>query len=143
MSRFTAITVSPLLAHIIFNHAAASTTSIGIDGIHANGLTLPNGLPLNGDGIQIGQVETFRPAVPMTDTAANADVHPATSTLLDGQALFANMDLGDGHATRVASVMISTDKVDSNANGDAPQGVAPAAELHSSGYLMSGNTTVA
>lgn len=92
----------------------ASITSTSIKGIHSDSLTLPNGQILQGLGVKIGQVEDLRPAVIGTDATANSDVDPAAVTLYDGQGITANANLGDGHAERVASVMISRDSTDSN-----------------------------
>jgi hypothetical protein len=127
-------------------HIFASTTTTSDKGINSSSLTLPSdspGSPLQGLGVKIGQVEGDRPAINGTDATANLDVNPTAVTLLDGQGITADMDLGNGHAERVAGVMISTDFTDSNANGDAPDGVAYGASLYSSAYLTGGGTTVA
>jgi hypothetical protein len=130
-------------------HIFASTTTTSDKGIHSDSLTLPGdtpgstGSPLQGLDVKIGQVEEGRPAINGTDGTANLDVNPTAVTLLDGQGITANLDLGNGHAERVASVMISTDFTDSNANGDAPGGVAYGASLYSSAYLTVGGTPVA
>lgn len=128
------------ISQVLFSSSKASLVSIGPDGINSVAATLPSGLPLSGFGINIGQVETARPAIPMTDSNANENISPTNVTLLDGQTISANMDLGTGHATRVASVLISTETMDTSVppNGDAPLGVAYGATLSSSAYLIDG-----
>lgn len=55
----------------------ASLDTIGPNGINSAGLTLFNGMPLNGDGILVGQVEDPRPAVPGYDDPlkSNSFIH--------------------------------------------------------------------
>jgi hypothetical protein len=121
--------------------AIGSEQSIGPNGIQSAGLMLPNGQPLNGNLVRIGQVEGHRPASPsVPDDDANASVVPFQVTLQDGDMVTANMNLGDGHPTRVAGIMISTDAVDSSVptNNDAPLGVSPNARLFSSAFVTPG-----
>ena len=123
--------------------AMASLDSIGPNGINSAGLTLPDGTTLlTGDGILIGQVETSRPGVEGTDSPANVNsfVDPFRVRLQDNDPIVANSNIGTGHATRVAGVMISTDAVDSDSDGDAPLGVATGADLSSSAYITAGTS---
>lgn len=59
--------------------AFASLDTIGPFGINSAGLTRFDGMPLNGDGIVVGQVEELRPAVPGYDDAgnSNSNIQPA------------------------------------------------------------------
>ena len=136
------ITVSFLVVISLFrlNAAMASLDSIGPNGINSAGLTLPDGAtPLTGDLIFIGQVEEIRPGVEGTDLPANVNssIDPFRVRLQDDDPIVANSNIGAGHATRVAGVMISTDAVDSDSDGDAPLGVATGADLSSSAYITS------
>src|SRR5688572_11311462 len=74
--------------------------------------------------------------VPRTNSA----VVPTAVTLRVGNSLMMDANIGDGHATQVAGVIISTDSVDSSmpANGDAPRGIAVNANLYSSAYITAG-----
>jgi len=126
--------------------ASASLISTGPNGINSRSsvLRLPDNLTqLNGSGVNIGQVERFRPGWPVQaggpDNAANSNqfVRPTDVVLSAGDAVVPNSDLNP-HATQVAGVMISSDTTDSStpANGDDPRGVAPGANLYSSAYLV-------
>jgi hypothetical protein len=108
--------------------------SVGVSGINAIGLKRPNGSTLTGSGVPIGQVETSRVSQRGFDSAANSTsfVVPTEIRTQDGDAPFPNVNVGDGHATEVASVIIGT--------GSAPTSVAPGASLYSSGFISSGIT---
>jgi hypothetical protein len=126
---------------------SASLNTIGPNGINSAGLTLFNGMPLDGDGVRVGQVEDIRPGITGFDNAGNSNssVVPTNVYIGAGGSLTMNANIGDGHATRVASVIISTDDTDSStpANSDAPQGVADKALLHSSAYVTAGASAAA
>ncbi len=115
-----------VIVALMSRQATASTQSTGPNGI------VSSGIGLTGTGIGIGQVEVFRPGNPGTDspTNSNTSVVPSSVFLRDGVAI-ANMNI-DSHAEEVAGVMISTDMVDSDTDGDAPVGVAANASLFSS-----------
>lgn len=145
MTRLMLVGLSVIAAFVLTSSPAkGSLDTIGMNGIRSDGLTLANGTtPLTGNNIEIGQVEEFRPASPtVPDTMANPDIESASVALQAGGMVTPNANLGDGHATQVASVMISTDMTDSSmpANGDAPRGVAINANLHASAYVTTGTT---
>jgi hypothetical protein len=81
------------------------------------------------------EVETGRPGLPGFDNAMNSNltVVPEAVFVQNGGAT-ANMNIGFGHATEVASVMISADITDPDMDGDAPTGVAHGADLFASAY---------
>jgi len=129
--------------------STGSLVSTGPNGINSRGIVvrLPDGVtPLTGMGVSIGQVEALRPGWPLAsggpDDAAhsNPSVKPTDVTIGEGEAVTPNMDIGVGHATQVAGVLISQDTTDSSvpANGDDPRGVAPNANLYSSAYITDG-----
>ncbi len=121
--------------------ALASKRTIGPDGINSAGLSDFNGVPLNGAGIDIGQVELFRPGDPnfdTDDTLFNSFVNPAGVYFREGSTpgFAATLDdpMGneiDPHAVQVAGVMISS--VISAPNTNDAEGVAPGASLFSVG----------
>jgi hypothetical protein len=103
--------------------SSASNRSIGPDGINSVDI------PRTGAGIGIGQVEDERPGEPSLDHALffNSSVNPEAVFFRNGD-VDRNMHVDPGHATEVASVMISTDTSDPNMDGDNPRGVAPGAK---------------
>jgi subtilisin family serine protease len=106
----------------------ASNRSIGQDGINSVDL------PRTGAGIGIGQVEDERPGDEDAgdhDLNFSSSVDPEEVFFRDGPAT-ANMHVEPGHATEVASVMISDDTSDLDMDGDNPRGVAPGAKLYAS-----------
>lgn len=118
--------------------AVASLETVGPNGINSAGLTQFDGTTvLTGMGIDLDQVEPTRPGEVGTDDPSNVntDVVPADITLTFGAPIIPNASIGNGHATRVAGVIISTDGTDSDSDGDAPLGVSPNADLYSSAYL--------
>ncbi|BBO34566.1 S8 family serine peptidase [Lacipirellula parvula] len=126
-----ALTASVILAQV----ASASTDSTGPNGINSTGLLGANNQPLTGAGVKIGQVEDSRPAKSGVDSAGyiNSSVSPAAVFKLDGSPVPDEDILGqNGHATQVASVMISTDNTDPDMDGDTPIGVSPGAQLYAS-----------
>lgn len=68
-----AINISVVLFCTLSGVVNASTVTIGENGINSVGLSLPNGNPLNGSGIAIGQVEGFRPGDPTMPNGADFD----------------------------------------------------------------------
>ncbi|MEM8777483.1 MAG: S8 family serine peptidase [Cyanobacteria bacterium P01_G01_bin.49] len=105
--------------------------STGLNGINSRGLGL------TGTGIGIGQVEVERPGKPGFDNPAKShpNVKPTEVFLQNGKAIKnQNIEGFDpkGHATRVASVMISDHK-------NTHRGVAPGASLYSSAFVPLGN----
>jgi hypothetical protein len=56
--------VSLLLTISLAGTAAASTVTVGVNGIRSTSVTLPNGFSLNGDGVGVGQVEDTRSGKP-------------------------------------------------------------------------------
>ena len=117
-----------LLLLIVASPLFADSSSILVTGASATNLRLPNGQILTGANVEIGQVEPGRPAKMPPDSAINVNpsVLPFQVSEKAGGAAQqdANIDLGspgdfEGHATGVASVMISTDSADSNGNGRA------------------------
>ena len=128
------------------NPATADTITIGPNGINSAGLTLANGMPMNGGAVgsvnpvAIGQVELSRAGWSTTDggidNAANSspDVVPAgvfRRTASGGG--IANLYTSD-HAEEVASVIIGKGTTDPDGAGPraAPTGVALGAALYSS-----------
>lgn len=91
--------------------ASASDDTIGPNGINSVGLTLPlpNGSPLTGDGIGIGQVEFGRPMDPdLNDAQFNPFIDPEITFFQDNDAMNGDMQI-DTHALHVAGIMISSD----------------------------------
>lgn len=123
----------------------ASLDTIGENGINSANLSTFDGQPLNGNGVIVGQVEDLRPGVFGYDNAGNSNsfVDPTSVYIQAGGGTTPDMNIGSGHATHVASVIISTDSTDSNTNGDAPMGIAPMAELHASAYVTIGGSVAA
>jgi hypothetical protein len=129
--------------------AYASTNTIGMGGINSAGLRTFGGMPLDGAGVSIGQVEPTRPPDPGFDEdedLLNMFVNPAAVFFRHPQEpgiplpppdfapeMDKSMEMSD-HATWVASVMISTDGNDPDMDGDSPMGVSPGANLNSAGY---------
>lgn len=139
-------TVCVLLCALVLSISVrASTTTIGVNGIQSAGLTLANGMPVNGGSVgsfgavAIGQVETGRPGKSVADggfdNLANSspDVVPTEvfrrTTSGAGIANFFTTD----HAEEVASIIIGTDMTDPDGVGPrtAPTGVALGAALYS------------
>ncbi len=125
-----------LLLVLVASVQSRADSGISSDGIDATGLELPNGMPLNGAGIGIGQVEGLRPGKSTTNGGPDDGTNSASTvvpTQVYMRTAIANVDgfkvrdiLGDDHAEKVASVMISSNT--------GALGVSPNALLHSSGY---------
>jgi hypothetical protein len=64
---------------LLSDSVSASTTTIGINGINSAGLTLANGMPMNGDGVAIGQVELFRPGKRVVDGGFDDAAHSSST----------------------------------------------------------------
>jgi len=124
----------------------ASTITIGPNGINSAGLTLANGMPMNGGSVgvtpavAIGQVEPFRPGKAIADLGHDDDLHSSRDVVpadvfrrTTGGAAIANLYTHD-HAEAVASVIIGRDMTDPDGGGPmvAPTGVALGAALYSS-----------
>lgn len=109
-------------ACLVAGSAHGLAIALGPDGIDALGLGL------DGSGVHIGQVETERPGLPGFDDAAHSNswVVPASVAVREAPAT-PNL-VTSAHANRVASALIST-------HPTLP-GVAPAASLHSSAFVI-------
>jgi hypothetical protein len=137
----TLVTLASLTSSV--SASLLSTGPSGIDSRSAK-MRLPDGVtPLPGAGVNIGQVERFRPGLPVEaggsddPSLSNQFVRPADVVIGAGEAIEPDEDILNAHATQVAGVMISNDMNDSSspANGDDPRGVAPSANLYASAYL--------
>lgn len=154
METLSRVVTAMLLFMFASPEASASLISTGTVGINSRSpdVRLPDGVTqLTGMGVNVGQVEQARPGFPVEaggpDTAAksNSFVRPVDVTIGEGEAVDEDEAVGTGHATQVASVIISQDTTDSSdpANGDDPRGVAPNANLYASAYILSGSTGTA
>jgi hypothetical protein len=111
-----------------------AVSAVGPKGADATQLELPDGMPLNGAGVGIGQVEGMRPGKPIAnggpDQPANSASTVVPATVFSGTSTASNGDytlIGlVPHAQEVASIMIST-------HATSP-GVAPAAQLYASAH---------
>jgi hypothetical protein len=134
-----------LCASSCVNYGFADQITIGPNGIDSAGLTLADGMPMNGGSVStmpavaIGQVELARPGKAIADggfdNAANSspDVVPANVFRRTASGMgIANLATND-HAEQVASVMIGHDTTDPDGGGPrtAPTGVALSAALYS------------
>jgi hypothetical protein len=127
------VALSFTIAFALAQTTHASTDSIGTNGIRSAGLLDANGEELDGDGIDIGQVEPQRPGKPGYDTDAmccNSTVEPTAVFRRDATA-GVNQDYDD-HALNVAGVMISSATTAPEGHSP-PTGVAPEAALASDG----------
>jgi subtilisin family serine protease len=139
MKNASRIFLAVLLHSLATIPAYPSAVSVGINGINSSGLGL------TGSGVGIGQLEFSRPSDNSFDTSAsliNSQVNPTQvyyieTGMMGGVSTAATMNdsdemtepsIGDtdGHATQVASVIISPSGLTT--------GVAPQAMLHSGGY---------
>src|SRR3972149_7162936 len=135
-----------LCAAIVSRTAFGSTTTIGPNGINSAGLTLANGMPMNGGSVgaapavAIGQVELTRPGKAVADGGFDDAAHSSTDVVpanvfrrTTSGAGIANL-YTDDHAEEVASIIIGTDTLDPDGGGrgTAPTGVALGAALYSS-----------
>ncbi len=116
---FLAVTIWPLFSHYA---ALADDVSAGPSGINARNLPNPAGGSLNGAGVRVGQVESFRPAKPNFDPVSHPDVVPVHVAIRDMVPLPGQDVLN--HSERVAGVII--------ANGMNHKGIAPLAGLYAS-----------
>jgi hypothetical protein len=93
-----------------------AVSAVGPKGADATQLELPDGMPLNGAGVGIGQVEGMRPGKPIAnggpDQPANSASTVVPATAFSGTSTASNGDytlIGlVPHAQEVASIMIST-----------------------------------
>ncbi len=119
--------------------AIADSYTAGTNGINSTSLNL---LGLDGSGVTVGQVEDVRAADPVLDAdpLLHSDfVDPAQVRIQDDLGNpQPNMNIGDGHATAVAGVIISTDMRDPDGDGIVPSGVAQGVALNSSAYVTTG-----
>jgi hypothetical protein len=120
----------------------ASAISTGNNGIDSVGLTLANGMPMNGTGVVIGQVESGRAGKDMLDRGfddaahSSRDVVPADVFVkATSGSTIANLFPTD-HAEEVASVIIGKDTTDPDGPGpgSAPTGVALGTSLNSASF---------
>jgi len=89
--------------------ALASDNTNSPNGINAAGLALPNGVPLTGAGVSIGQVEFGRPMDPdLNDTQMNEFINPEKVFFQDNDTTNEDGQI-DAHPLHVAGVMISSD----------------------------------
>ena len=75
----------------------ASTDTIGDNGIMSIGLRTFNGMPLNGAGVSIGQVEDYRPTKPGFDTDSellNSFINPSQVYWRNVHLIFGNTLVG-------------------------------------------------
>ncbi len=103
--------VTGMTLAILSSMAHADVESVSVFGINAIWLRGPAGSALDGSGVNIGQVEPNPAAVRGFDSDANSNafVIPFESRTKNGQSLGPNVDVGDGHALQVASVIIGAD----------------------------------
>lgn len=120
----------------------ASTDTLGTNGINAAGLLDFDGMPLDGSGVDIGQVEGARPGDPSFDTDVDlfhSLVDPEEVFMRSSPPLSFTPTMDDAlneiavHPLWVAGVLISTDTSNPDSDGDSPTGVAPGATLYSAG----------
>lgn len=90
----------------------ASALSIGPDGIDAVGLTIFNGMPMDGTGAVVGQVEDARPGKDVLDGGFDGPMDSSRDVVPAGlfnknisNSTIANLFTFD-HAEQVASVII-------------------------------------
>jgi hypothetical protein len=102
------------LVSLITTTAFGDLASIGPGGANATGLRNPDGTPLNGAGVFIGQAEVGRSGKDMYDSAGNsaAGTKP-TGVYLQGSNTLDGRDSAyvEIHATLAASVMVGTEGV--------------------------------
>lgn len=123
-----------LLLSAFCSMASADSVSAGPDGINAFGLNL---IGLDGTGVTVGQVEELRPGDPARDLDANHNDFVTPSRIYFEDQLGEppiDANIGDGHATRVAGVMISTDNTDPDMDGITPLGFSRGISLESGVY---------
>ena len=126
---------------------AASTFTIGPNGIDSAGLTLANGMPMNGGGtgltpaVIIGQVELERPGKSIDDGGFDDAAHSSRDVVPNllfvrttSDSTIANVLTSD-HGEAVASIMIGKDMTVPNPNDPGnpvypPTGVALGATLN-------------
>lgn len=125
-----------LVASLLCSTAYADNDSIGSGGANAVGLLLPNGMPLNGAGMGIGQAEGTRPGKPgFDDPAHSALLIIPDGVYRQGGSVTANEVWIGNHAEGVAGIMISQDS--------RALGIAPQAQLHSSASAATGQRNYA
>lgn len=121
--------------------AVGSEESIGQNGIRSAGLVGADGTPLDGSGVNIGQVEPGRVADRGFDSDANSNlfVNPFEIRELDGDMPFPNTELGfDYHPIKVSSVI--NGQPGENGEPGAPASVSPGASIYSSAYIQTFST---
>ena len=120
------------------NVSSGSQDTIGPNGINSAGLRGVNGVVLTGEGVDIGQVEPFRPGFPGVDDpltkpdCCNEDVVP-TGVFFRDMVADVNQGIVD-HAIAVAGVMISTATTATEGHSP-PTGVAIEANLYSGAHF--------
>ena len=131
----TTLSIVVTVVFLVVSLAKASTDTNGANGINATGLTV-NGQPLNGSGVSIGQVESYRAGKKNDPDTTEYNDHVTPFKVFDNVGLVPDSlgpPGGDNgiHAETVASVMISTDPTDPDGAGPRtpPTGVAPGARL--------------
>ncbi len=131
----TTLSIVVTVVFLVVSLAKASTDTNGANGINSTGLTV-NGQPLNGSGVSIGQVESYRAGKKNDPDTTEYNDHVTPFKVFDNVGLVPDSlgpPGGDNgiHAETVASVMISTDPTDPDGAGPRtpPTGVAPGARL--------------
>jgi hypothetical protein len=143
------VVISAMLLFPAFT--AASTFTTGPNGINSTGLQLANGMPLNGDGISVGQVELERPGWSTTD--GGIDNAANSSPFVIPKGVYRRTATGggianqytSGHAQEAASIIIGTDTTDPDGAGprSAPIGVAQMSNLYAGATDPTGPTALA
>ncbi len=111
---------------LITNVAVADRFTIGDIGIKSIGLLDAQGVPLDGDGVAVGQVEPHRPGDEQAGDGAtfrNNSIDPTAVFYRDGPSMPEALGSVMNHGSWVAGTLISTDMLH--------RGVVPAAELYS------------
>lgn len=118
--------ILPLLFAVLSSVGYADTFTVGRRGINSAGFALPNGQPLDGEGVGVGMVESARPGMPGYDldtavyhTAVRPHkvFHHSSDAPVNGQI--------DQHAQGVGGIIIGD-----GSTGSYSVGVAPDAKLY-------------
>jgi hypothetical protein len=135
------------LVLVLATPLCADNFTNGPKGIRATGFKLPNGSQVNGAGVGIGMMEAGRPGDRDVDHNVDHyhdDVNPLRVFEQRDQieapgGLGTYIELENGHATSVASIMIGTAQESPPGLDARIIGVAPAASLSAAAYIFSQN----